>query len=175
MKRLFTSLSGYLLMTCYIFSQEPVSKLPELNVLMGSWEISAETRLSANGPWEINKGKSIISKTTGTALIEEEYTGILQNKSYHTKSFIAFDHFKDRFQRVFIDSEHGVLIDYEGEKRNDTIIFDKNWIYPTKNTVELRVIYTFISPDEFTIENMRMPGNASVWDVTGRMRYRRIK
>ncbi len=48
-------------------------------------------------------------------------------------------------------------------------------MYPDKSTVQLRVVYKIISPDEFIVENMRMPQNTSSWDVTGRMRYVRKK
>jgi hypothetical protein len=44
-------------------------------------------------------------------------------------SIIAYDHFSNVFQRVLIDSEHGVLIDYEGIKNADTIFFDKTWTF----------------------------------------------
>jgi hypothetical protein len=91
------------------------------------------------------------------------------------KSIIAYNHFAQKFQRMFIDSEHGVMVDYEGDKKADTIYFDKTWIYPDKTSVQLRVVYKIISPDEFIVENMRMPQNASIWDITGRMRYVRVK
>jgi hypothetical protein len=164
-----------ILLLCFLlhhsFAQETPGKLPELDILAGNWTVTTETRLSANGPWETNKGESVITKSTGTTLIEESYTGTLRNKSFFTKSLIAYDHFKDLFQRIFIDSEHGVLIDYTGEKRSDSLIFDKTWIYPDQTTVKLRVLYILVSANEFVVENMRRPGNMSNWDVTGRMRY----
>lgn len=157
------------------FAQDTKSKLAELDFLTGYWLVTTETRLSANGPWESDNGTAVITKTTGASAIEEDYTGILQNKSFMTKSIIAYNRFSQKFQRMFIDSEHGVLIDYQGEKKADTIYFDNTWIYPDKSTVQLRVVYKIISPDEFIVENMRMPQNTSSWDVTGRMRYVRKK
>ena len=161
--------------TQYIYAQETHTRLPELDPIVGSWKVTAETRLSANGPWEINKGTAMIKKTTGSTLIEEEYTGMLNSKSFFTESVIAYNHFTNVFQRIFIDSEHGVLVDYEGEKKADTIFFNKTWTYPNGATVKLRVVYTIISADEFKIENMRMPEDSSKWDLTNRMHYVRIR
>jgi hypothetical protein len=142
---------------------------------MGSWNVTAENRLGAAGPWDTSKGTAVIRKSTGGSLIEEEYTGTLNNKSFFTKSIIAYNHFSNAFQRTFLDSEHGVLIDYEGTKKADSVLFDKRWTYPNGASVKLRVVYTIISPDEFMIENMRMPDSSSEWDITGKMRYTRQK
>ncbi len=158
----------------YLFAQETTTRLNELDVLIGSWEVTAESRLAADGPWETNQGKSIFTKTTGASLIEEDFSGNLKKKPFLTKTIIAFNHFSNKFQRIFIDSEHGALVDYEGEKNANQLVFDKDWVYPNKSTVKLRVVYTFISKDEFTVENMRMPQNASGWDTTGRMRFKWI-
>ena len=175
LKRIMCMSMLFIFTTQHLHAQETKTRLPELDVLLGSWNIKAENRLSANGPWETNKGTAVIKRSTGEACIEEKYTGTLNNKSFFDKSIIAYDHFSNVFQRVFIDSEHGVLIDYEGIKNADTIFFDKTWTYPNKSTVKLRVVYTILSPNEFTIENMRMPENTFEWDVTGKMHFTRIK
>jgi hypothetical protein len=80
-----------------------------------------------------------------------------------------------KYQRVFIDSEHGALVDFEGEMTGDSLIFDRTWTYPSGAKVQLRVVYTFISRNEITIESMRKPELNSAWDVTGRMRYVRAQ
>src|ERR1700750_318891 len=90
----------FLLAIQYLHSQE-TTRLAELDALTGAWNVTAENRMSTNGPWETTKGTSLIKKTTGDALIEEEYSGTLNNKSFFTKSIIAYDHFNNVFQRVF--------------------------------------------------------------------------
>jgi len=156
-------------------AQEVMTQLPQLEKMIGSWDVVSERRLSANGPWETTRGKSTITKTVHSTLIEEDYSGTLDNKPLSIKTIIAFNRFVNKFQKIFIDSEHGMLVDYEGVKQGDSLLFDKLWTYPSKSTVKLRVVYTFISSDEFTVENMRMPENTIAWDVTGRMRYKRKK
>jgi hypothetical protein len=77
--------------------------------------------------------------------------------------------------KVTHKKKNGVLVDYQGEKKSDTLVFDKLWHYPNGSTVKLRVSYTIISPDKFKIVNMRMPDNKSGWDTTGKMHYIRAK
>ena len=151
--------------------QETRSRLPELDRLVGTWDVTAESRLSAAGPWETNKGRSTIVKTNGGTVIEEDYLGRLQKKPFSTKTLIAFDRLTNRFERTFIDSEHGALVSYDGDLLDGTLTFDKDFTYPNGSKVSLRVVYTFVSPDEFKVENMRMPEDATSWDVTGRSRY----
>ena len=161
--------------TIFLFAQDSGNGLLKLNGLLGTWDVLVERKLSATGPWDTSKATSILKKTTGDAVIEEDFVGTLQNKPFSTKTIIAFNHFTDKFQRAFIDSEHGVLVDYEGEKKADTIFFDKSWIYPNNTTVKLRVIYTIISTTEFLVENMRMPESTLKWDVTDKLRYVKSK
>jgi len=157
------------------FSQTEKNTLREIDILIGTWTVHAEKRLSAQGPWDTSAGKAVISKVVGATVIEENFYGSLEGKPFITKTLIATDKFIQKYQRVFADSEHGVFVDYEGEKNGDSIIFEKNWIYPNKSTVKLRVVYKIISKDEFIIENMRMPEHTSVWDITGKMRYKRLE
>jgi hypothetical protein len=159
----------------FVYAQDSNTQLSQLDMLIGTWKVKAEMRLSANGPCDTSVANAVITKTTGDKLIAEDYTGTLNKNSFFTKSLIAFDHFKNVFQREFIDSEHGVLVDYEGQKNNDTIFFDKTWVYANGSTVKLRVVYKFISNNEFTIENMRMPADSVIWDTTSRLRYIRSK
>jgi hypothetical protein len=91
------------------------------------------------------------------------------------KTIFAVNNRSGSYQRMFVDSEHGALIDFEGTKNGESFMFDKLWTYPNGNTVKLRVVYKIISNDEFKVESMRMPQGTSEWDVTGRMKYKRVK
>ncbi len=113
-----------------VYAQDSNTQLSQLDLLIGTWKVKAEMRLSADGPWDTSIASAVITKTTGDKLIVEDYAGTINNDSFFTKSLIAFDHFKNVFQREFIDSEHGVLVDYDGQKIKDTIFFNKTWTYP---------------------------------------------
>jgi hypothetical protein len=177
MKKIATVLT-LLIYYSHSFSQnDEIGKvsLQNIDFLIGKWNVTAERRLSAQGPWDTSKCKAVIKKEVGSAVIEEDNYGTLEGKPFITKTLIAYDKNSKKYQRVFADSEHGSLVDYEGELIGDSLVFDKLFIYPNKSTVKLRVVYKVISNDEFIIENMRMPESTTVWDVTGRMIYKREK
>jgi hypothetical protein len=117
----------------------------------------------------------VIVKTVGSTILEENYTGTLEGKNFYTKNLLAADRTSGKYQMVFMDSEHGNLVSYEGEIKGDSIIFDRFFIYPDQSTVKLRWLYIRLSADEFTLESMRMPPAAVNWDITTKHRYKRIK
>lgn len=162
--------TGLIWMPIHIWAQ---NELCRLDFLMGEWNVMAEIRLSAQGPWDASKGKAIIKKEVGSKVINEDHYGSLEGKSYITKSLLAYSKSNQLYQRVFADSEHGVFVDYTGIFKGDSLVFDKLFMYPDKSTVKLKVIYSILSKDEFIVEDSRMPESATGWDVTGRLRYKR--
>lgn len=155
------------------FSQEADHKinLNELDFLLGKWKVESSQRLSAQGPWEKTNASSIVNKTLNSTLIEEEFTGTREGKPFLIKTLFAINNANSKYQRIFADSGHGVLIEFEGERNKDTFYFDRTWVYPNGSTVKLRVAYHIISKNEFHMESMRMPQQSTEWDVTGRMKY----
>ena len=150
-------------------------KLAELDYFSGVWTVQVEARLSAKGPWDTSNARSVMIKTMAAKLVEEDFTGTRVGKLFLAKTVFAVNNLTGKYQRIFADSEHGALIDFEGEKSGNSFIFDKLWTYPNKSTVKLRIVYTIVSAGEFRVESMRMPEGTTGWDVTGRMKYTRIK
>jgi len=150
------------------------TKLSELDFLLGSWKIDAETRLSAQGPWEKTRATSTIRKTLGSSLIEEDFKGVREGKDFYIKTLFAVNNMNNKYQRIFADSGHGVLVDFEGARNKDTIYFDKLWTYANGTTVKLRVAYQVISNNEFMVVSMRMAQDQVEWDTTGKMKYIKI-
>jgi hypothetical protein len=174
MKRRFHLFLIILLPVSDGFSQRD-HKLTDLDFMIGTWSVTASHRLSAGGPWDTSAAYATIIKSVGSTVIEEDYKGSLETRPFFTKTLIVFNKFTNLFQRAFIDSEHGVLTDYDGQKSDDSVIFDKDFIYPSGTTVKLRVVYKIISQDEFTLVNMRMPQDAHTWDITNTAIYIRKK
>src|SRR5262245_15230051 len=100
-------------------------KLAEVGFLVGRWNVEVEARLSQQGPWETSKASSFIKLILDSALLEEEFTGTREGKPFLSKTFFAVNTQTNRFQRVFIDGSHGVLVDFEGVREKDKVIFDK--------------------------------------------------
>ena len=154
---------------------QEAGKIKELLFLTGDWSVEVEARLSMQGPWESSRGKSVIKFTLDSTLIEEEFTGSRQGKPFLAKTFFAVNNMNNNFQRTFIDSPHGVLVDFEGARSGDSLIFDKNFQYANGNVVKLRVVYKVLSNEEVVVSSMRMAQNSTAWDVNGRMKYHRLK
>lgn len=150
-------------------------KLSKIDFLIGEWNVEVDARLAAQGPWEKSRGISIIRKTLDSALLEEDFTGTREGKPFLTKSLIAVNNQTNHFQRSFIDSPHGTLIDYEGSLTGNELVFDKTWTYANGSNVLLRTVYRKIAEDRFLLESMRMPQGESVWDTTTKMIYTRKK
>ena len=164
------------LITSYMTTNGQESrKISELLFLTGEWSVEVEARLSMQGPWESSKAKSVIRFTLDSALIEEEFTGSREGKPFLAKTFFAVNNMSNNFQRTFIDSPHGVLVDFEGARSSDSLIFDKNFQYANGNVVKLRVVYKILSSEEVVVSSMRMAQNSTTWDVNGRMKYHRLK
>lgn len=154
---------------------ETTNKFGHLEQTVGEWAVSANVRLSAQGPWELSTGLASIQKTLEGHVLEENFTGSRQGKTFHAKSLTAINNLNNKLQRVFMDSEHGgTIVDYEGQREGENrFVFDKIWTYPNGNTVKLRFVYTIISDHEFTEESMRMPQGTEVWDTTSKLTYKR--
>jgi hypothetical protein len=154
--------------------QDHKQKLKELDFLLGEWHIEVDARLS-NGTWDNSVGKSTIRRTLDSAMIEEEFTGVREGKRFLSKTLFAFNNLSGKYQRVFIDSPHGVLVEFEGLSENQLITFIKEVIPAGGKPVALRVLYRRLSADSFSLESQRRPRDTDAWDTTGRMRYSKMK
>lgn len=160
----------------HTFAQDPHSaKISDLNFLVGNWSVEVESRLSMQGPWEQSKAYSVIQPVLKSTLLEEEFTGSRQDRPFLIKTLFGINNINNKYQRMFSDSEHGVLVVFEGAHEKETVDFYKDLQFTDGTIVKLRVVYTIISGDEFTIESMRMAQGMTAWDTTGRMRYLRVK
>ena len=152
-------------------SQDSANEIKVLDFLVGNWEVQADARLSRNGPWKSFIGNSEITQVLDSTMLEENFRSMNDDKPFYSKTLFAVNHTRHQLQRVFADSDHGPLVEFEGNKNNDAIIFDRTWQYENGTTVKLRTIYHNISKDDFNIESMRMPRDKMTWDTTGKMKY----
>ena len=87
-------------------------------------------------------------------------------------SLLANDNRTKLYQKVFVDSDHGTLILYEGKLEGKLLsLFYKFNLNGTDLT--LRSQYNLISENEFTVESSRSTDNGVTWDKTGSSHYRR--
>lgn len=148
--------------------------LKPLEQLVGSWNVEANMRLSKTGPWEKSNATSIFRKSVGESIFEEEYTGTKEGRVFTFQTWIANDNRTKLYQKVSVDSDHGVLVLYEGTLQKDTLSLQTQ-LQLTDYLLILRVQYIFISNDSFTVENARSVDGGKSWDMTSQFTYTRTK
>jgi hypothetical protein len=149
-------------------------KREALYFLTGEWRVDANSRLSG-GVWEKSQGSSRFMLMLDSALLEEEYIGMRQGKEFRSKTFFAVNNLTFKYQRMFIDAPHGVILDFEGEREGNKWIFDKLIKFPNGNEVTIRVVYTKFLDTSFMLESMRKPKGTEQWDTTSRMTYTKLQ
>src|SRR5688572_14159067 len=150
------------------------NNLRALEFLMGEWTITVDARLSKDGPWERSEARSTIKKAIGNKILEEEVIGTRQDRDWVARCWIAVDNRTLKYQWAFVDSDHGVLELYEGDMSNDSLILQKEIIFPQSRVLR-RIIYSNFSTDSFIVRSMRSADNGKTWDVTATSPYERIK
>ncbi len=148
--------------------------LTALEFLMGEWVITVNVRLSKDGPWERSNAQSSIKKAIGNTIFEEEVTGTRQGRDWVARCWIAVDNRTLKYQWAFVDSDHGVLELYEGDLSNDSLILQKEIIFPQSRVLR-RIIYSNFSADSFVVRSMRSADDGKTWDLTRTSQYQRVK
>lgn len=111
--RLFTVA---LLLCTQALAQESTKQLSALDFLIGHWDVWAEHRLSAQGPWEEGPARATIRKALNGTLLEEDYSGTRQGRPYFEKALFGINNATNQFQKTFADSEHGIQLTFEGDQ-----------------------------------------------------------
>jgi hypothetical protein len=149
-------------------------ELKPLNFLTGEWRVEVDARLSKQGPWEKSEARSVIKRIIGETIFEEEFSGTRQGKAFTAKSWLGNDNRTKLYQRVFVDSEHGVLVLYEGRLEDKSLTLQTEFNLLQAHLL-LRIQYTLVTEDLFTIESARSADEGKTWDHTGRSIYNRIQ
>lgn len=166
-----SALATSLFISAQYISQE---ELKALHFLTGNWSVAADVRLSKNGPWEKSQAKSVIKKSIGETIFEEEFTGTKQGRVLIAKSWLGNDNRTKLYQRIWVDSDHGVLMIQEG-KLEDKLLNLLSTLDLNETKLTLRVQYKLVSDDLFMVESSRSTDGGKTWDRTGTLTYSRAK
>ena len=147
-------------------------ELGRLHFLVGEWTVEADMRLSKNGPWEKSRAGSVIKKSIGDTIFEEEYTGTKQGRKLIARSWLGNDNRTKLYQRIWVDSDHGVLMVQEGTLDNKLLTLLSNLDLNGTKLI-LRIQYRFLNNDSFTVESSRSTDEGKTWDRTGTLTYSR--
>ena len=142
-----------------------------IDFLLGDWKVDANVRL-ADGTWEHSSATSQIKPDLSGCLLSERFTGTRAGHAFTALALMAFNNTSKKLQRVWSDSEHGLLIMYEGNRSGDKIILETEILLDGK-IVKLRNAYLDISEPSFTLESWRSTDDGKTWITVTRLRYTR--
>jgi hypothetical protein len=142
-----------------------------IDFLLGDWNVDANVRL-ADGTWEHSSATSQIKADLSGCLLSERFTGTRAGHAFTALSLMAFNNASKKLQRVWSDSEHGLLITYEGNRSGNRIILETEILLDGKR-VKLRNAYLEISETSFSLESGRSTDDGKTWITVTRLRYKR--
>jgi hypothetical protein len=142
-----------------------------IDFLIGDWNVDANVR-SADGTWECSSATSQIKPDLSGCLLSERFTGTRAGHAFTALALMAFNNTSKKLQRVWSDSEHGLLITYEGNRSGNKIILETEILLDGKS-VKLRNAYLDITETSFSLESGRSTDDGKTWITVTRLRYTR--
>lgn len=137
--------------------------------LKGEWRVRYEDRLG-DGTWEKGDARSWIMPDFDGCLLVERYGGSRAGKPFAGRAFYGFNSVNGRLQRMWSDSEHGMLTTYEGVLAGHEIVLDYRMVLRGQPVI-LRDVFLAMSADSFKVENRRSNDDGKTWLVTSKLVY----
>ncbi len=142
-----------------------------LRFLAGNWDVQSSTR-AGDGKWEKTKAASQIVPELSGCLLKEQFSGSRGGRPFNILALIAYNGTSKKMQRAWSDSEHGLLILYDGDKTGDTMTLSTAIDLDGKKVL-LRIAYTEIKNDSFRMEAGRSHDEGKTWITTSTLLYKR--
>src|SRR5262249_55974904 len=111
-------------------------ELGNIDFLIGDWTVEVNVRL-ATGEWEHSPAVSKISPDLSNCLLSERFTGSRAGHPFAALSIMGFNSVTGKLQRMWSDSEHGLLITYEGNRNGNELSLETDILLDGKK-VKLR-------------------------------------
>jgi hypothetical protein len=161
-----------------VFSQQNTApcyhkEFESLRFLEGKWDVESNMR-AGDGKWEKTKASSQIGPELTGCLLKEQFSGSRNGRPFNIFALIAFNATSGKMQRAWSDSEHGLLILYDGDKTGDTMTLNTVIDLDDKKIL-LRIAYTEITKDSFKVESGRSHDEGKTWITTSTLIYKRKK
>jgi len=142
-----------------------------IDFLIGDWKVDANTRLG-DGTWEHTSAISQIKPDLSGCLVSERFTGTRAGHAFTALALMAFNNTSKKLQRAWSDSEHGLLVMYEGNRSGNEIILETEILLDGKS-VKLRNSYLEITGSSFNLESGRSTDGGKTWITVSRLQYKR--
>jgi hypothetical protein len=140
-----------------------------LDFLIGDWHVDVNVRL-ADGTWEHSSATSQIKPDLSGYLLSDRFTGTRAGHSFTALALMAFTNTSKKLQRAWSDSEHGLLVLYEGYRSGNEIILETEILLEGKS-VKLRNAFLEISENSFNLESGRSTDGGKTWITVTRLKY----
>jgi hypothetical protein len=146
-------------------------ELGDIDFLTGDWTVESNVR-SGDGKWEQSSATSQIKPDLSGCLLNERFTGMRGGHSFSALGIMGFNSITGKLQRVWSDSEHGLLIMYEGNRNGREMILETEVLLDGKR-VKLRNAYLEITRDSFRLESGRSHDGGKTWITVTKLQYKR--
>jgi hypothetical protein len=144
-----------------------------LRFLEGNWDVESNTR-SGDGKWEKTRAASQIASELSGCLLKEQFSGSRSGRPFNVLALTAYNGTSKKMQRAWADSDHGLLILYDGNRTGDQMTLTTAIDLDGKKVL-LRIAYTEIKNDSFKIESGRSHDEGKTWITTSTLLYKRKK
>ncbi|HEY9422708.1 MAG TPA: hypothetical protein VIW92_14940 [Thermoanaerobaculia bacterium] len=100
----------------------------------------------------------------------EHFVGERRRRPFTALSLLSFG--GEKLQRVWIDSEHGQFIHFEGARQGDTVRFEWQRALDNRHLM-LKHDVRAVQVDSFLTETHLSPDGGKTWDLVSRAKYTR--
>jgi hypothetical protein len=168
------SVAALLLVSSVAEGQAPVCPRPalaRLAALAGRW--SVDWSYLVDGQLRtVEQATATIDVAAGGCAVRERLEGQLGGRQLAVNTVVAATN-DDTLQRVYIDSDHGTLLMFEGSSSGDAIRFLWRRDLGTRQQL-VRHEYLALSGASFATETQMSPNDGVEWILVQRARYRRL-
>jgi hypothetical protein len=134
----------------------------------GRWRVDWSTRV-AQGRMERTVAAAEITAVIPQCALLERLIGRVENRPFWAAVLLTA---QDTARRVWIDSNHGEPVVFEGEWDADTLAF--HWTRRIEDReLRLRHLYFAITSDSFRTATWLSPSPSQGWQLVGEASYRR--
>ena len=104
--------------------------------------------------------------------MSERFTGTRAGHPFSAIAMMGFNSTSGKLQRMWSDSEHGLLIIYEGKRNGDEMILETE-VSLDGRKVKLRNSYLALTSNSFRLESARSVDDGKTWITVTKLQYRR--
>jgi len=150
----------------------PACQRPELQTLLptvGEWNVQWTDRIAPGKYAEVKATARVERDPMGCVLVEH-FAGERDGRPFTALSLLSFG--GEKLERVWIDSEHGQFIHFEGAKEGDGVRFEWQRDLGARRLM-LKHDVRAVQADSFVTETQLSSDSGKTWDLVSRAKYTR--